>query len=184
MMAIDRSARPSVLDTSGERFSVQLTYTARRSLKSHAAVSHSSCWRASRASGISDEPFSRVGSDDIVPQHSGSLQSPGVEPTDAQRRAGRLAGLGTTVFTEMTALAARTAAINLGQGFPDSDGPPEVIEAAIRALRGGQNQYAPLPGVPALRTAIFEHQLRCYGLAPDDVLVTFGATEAIAASLL
>jgi N-succinyldiaminopimelate aminotransferase len=100
------------------------------------------------------------------------------------RSAARLTGLGTTVFTEMSALAARTGAINLGQGFPDTDGPPEVIEAAVAALRGGHNQYAPLPGVPPLRDAVFAHQRRCYGLEPEDVLITFGATEAIAAALL
>src|ERR1700728_4758999 len=60
-------------------------------------------------------------------------------------RAARLEGLGTTIFTEMSALAQRTGAINLGQGFPDSDGPSFVIEAAVAALRGGENQYAPLP---------------------------------------
>ena len=98
--------------------------------------------------------------------------------------AARVAGLGTTVFTEMSALAVRTGAINLGQGFPDTDGPAPVIEAAVAALRGGENQYAPLPGVPSLRDAVREHQRACYGLAPEDVLVTFGATEAIAAALL
>ncbi len=98
--------------------------------------------------------------------------------------AARAAGLGTSVFTEMTALAARTGAINLGQGFPDTDGPASVIEAAVRALRGGENQYAPLPGVPALREAVIEHQRSWYGLDPEDVLITFGATEAIAAALL
>jgi N-succinyldiaminopimelate aminotransferase len=98
--------------------------------------------------------------------------------------AARLAGLGTTIFTEMTALAVRTGAINLGQGFPDTDGPPAVIEAAVSALRGGENQYAPLPGVPALREAVLEHQRRFYGLEPEDVLITFGATEAIASALL
>ena len=98
--------------------------------------------------------------------------------------AARLAGLGTTIFTEMTALAARTGAINLGQGFPDTDGPSSVIEAAVAALRGGENQYAPLPGVPALREAVLEHQRDWYGLDPEDVLITFGATEAIAAALL
>jgi N-succinyldiaminopimelate aminotransferase len=98
--------------------------------------------------------------------------------------AARLTGLGTTVFTEMTALAARTGAINLGQGFPDTDGPAAVIEAAVAALRGGENQYAPLPGVPALREAVFAHQREWYGLDPGDVLITFGATEAIAAALL
>ena len=100
------------------------------------------------------------------------------------RRAARLQGLGTTIFTEMSALAARTGAINLGQGFPDTDGPAVVIEAAVEALRGGQNQYAPLPGVPSLCDAVREHQRDRYGLAPEDVLVTFGATEAIAAALL
>jgi N-succinyldiaminopimelate aminotransferase len=100
------------------------------------------------------------------------------------RRAARLTGLGTSVFTEMTALAQRTGAINLGQGFPDSDGPAEVIEAAVAALRGGENQYAPLPGVPQLRAAVREHQHAYYGLEPEDLLITFGATEAIAAALL
>jgi N-succinyldiaminopimelate aminotransferase len=98
--------------------------------------------------------------------------------------AARLAGLGTTIFTEMTALAVRTGAINLGQGFPDTDGPAAVIEAAVAALRAGENQYAPLPGVPALREAIFEHQRQWYGLEPEDVLVTFGATEAIASAVM
>jgi N-succinyldiaminopimelate aminotransferase len=100
------------------------------------------------------------------------------------RRATRLTGLGTSVFTEMTALAQRTGAINLGQGFPDTDGPAEVIEAAVAALRGGENQYAPLPGVPALRAAVLGHQRAYYGLEPEELLVTFGATEAIAAALL
>jgi N-succinyldiaminopimelate aminotransferase len=98
--------------------------------------------------------------------------------------AARVAGLGTTIFTEMSALALRTGAINLGQGFPDTDGPSAVIEAAVAALRGGENQYAPLPGVPALREAVFEHQRSWYGLDPEDVLITFGATEAIASALL
>ncbi len=100
------------------------------------------------------------------------------------RRAERLDGLGTTIFTEMSEIAARTGAINLGQGFPDTDGPQPIIEAAIAALRGGENQYAPLPGVPALRDAVRDHQRARYGLEPEDVLVTFGATEGIAAALL
>jgi N-succinyldiaminopimelate aminotransferase len=100
------------------------------------------------------------------------------------RSAARIDGLGTTVFTEMTALAASTGAINLGQGFPDTDGPPAAIEAAVAALRDGHNQYAPLPGVPALREAVLEHQKRHYGLEPEDLLITFGATEAIASALL
>ncbi|MCD7440653.1 pyridoxal phosphate-dependent aminotransferase [Streptomyces lincolnensis] len=100
----------------------------------------------------------------------------------------RLAEFGTTIFAEMSALAVRTGAINLGQGFPDTDGPEEVREAAVRALRAGHgNQYPPGPGIPELRTAISAHQQRRYGLSfdPDtEVLVTAGATEAIAASLL
>jgi N-succinyldiaminopimelate aminotransferase len=100
----------------------------------------------------------------------------------------RLAEFGTTIFAEMSALAAQTGSINLGQGFPDTDGPDEVREAAVRALRDGRgNQYPPGPGVPELRTAIAAHQLRRYGLSfdPDtEVLVTAGATEAIAAALL
>ncbi|WP_330174513.1 pyridoxal phosphate-dependent aminotransferase [Streptomyces sp. NBC_01498] len=100
----------------------------------------------------------------------------------------RLAEFGTTIFAEMSALAVRTGAINLGQGFPDTDGPEEVREAAVRALRDGRgNQYPPGPGVPELRTAIAGHQRHWYGLTYDpdtEVLVTAGATEAIAASLL
>ncbi|MCX4827963.1 MULTISPECIES: pyridoxal phosphate-dependent aminotransferase [unclassified Streptomyces] len=100
----------------------------------------------------------------------------------------RLAEFGTTIFAEMSALAVRTGAINLGQGFPDTDGPEQVREAAVRALRAGHgNQYPPGPGIPELRTAIADHQQRRYGMEfdPDrEVLVTAGATEAIAASLL
>jgi N-succinyldiaminopimelate aminotransferase len=101
--------------------------------------------------------------------------------------ASRLAGFGTTIFAEMSALADRTGSINLGQGFPDEDGPVEVLDAAARALRDGHNQYAPLGGVRALREAIAGHQARFYDLAVDPdagVQVTFGATEAIAAALL
>jgi N-succinyldiaminopimelate aminotransferase len=99
----------------------------------------------------------------------------------------RLEGFGTTIFAEMSALAARTGAINLGQGFPDTDGPPEVLEAAVEAMRAGRNQYPPGPGIPELRAAIAEHQRRFHGLELDpdgEVLVTTGATEAIAAALL
>jgi N-succinyldiaminopimelate aminotransferase len=99
-----------------------------------------------------------------------------------------LAGFGTTIFAEMSALALSTGSINLGQGFPDTDGPAEIAEAAIRAIREGKgNQYPPGPGIPELRTAVAEHQQRRYGLTwdPDtEVLVTAGATEAIAAALL
>ncbi|MET8561668.1 pyridoxal phosphate-dependent aminotransferase [Streptomyces flaveolus] len=100
----------------------------------------------------------------------------------------RLAAFGTTIFAEMSALAVATGSINLGQGFPDTDGPEEIREAAVRALRDGRgNQYPPGPGIPELRTAIAAHQLRRYGLSYDpdtEVLVTAGATEAIAAALL
>src|SRR5215208_739610 len=99
----------------------------------------------------------------------------------------KLAGFGTTIFAQMSELALRTGAINLGQGFPDTDGPREIVEVAVEALRGGQNQYPPGPGIPALREAIAAHQRRFYGLAPDpdgEVLVTTGATEGIAAALL
>ncbi|MFJ3231551.1 pyridoxal phosphate-dependent aminotransferase [Streptomyces sp. NPDC086787] len=100
----------------------------------------------------------------------------------------RLAGFGTTIFAEMSALAVRTGSINLGQGFPDTDGPEEIREAAARALLEGRgNQYPPGPGIPELRTAIADHQRRRYGLDHDpdtEVLVTAGATEAIAAALL
>ncbi|WP_052359649.1 pyridoxal phosphate-dependent aminotransferase [Actinoplanes friuliensis] len=94
---------------------------------------------------------------------------------------------GTTIFTEMSALAARTGSVNLGQGFPDTDGPPEMLAAAAEALRSGANQYPPLPGIPALRAAIVEHEHRFWGLSRDpdtEVVVTAGATEAIAASIL
>jgi N-succinyldiaminopimelate aminotransferase len=99
----------------------------------------------------------------------------------------RLAGFGTTIFAEMSALAAATGAINLGQGFPDQDGPIEGADAAIAAIRGGVNQYPPGPGIEELRVAIAAHQHRFWGLDIDpatEVLVTAGATEAVAASLL
>ncbi|CAA9348570.1 MAG: Aspartate aminotransferase [uncultured Nocardioidaceae bacterium] len=105
----------------------------------------------------------------------------------ADRLARRLHRVPPTIFTTMSALAARTGAINLGQGFPDQDGPPSVIEAAVAALRGGRNQYAPGPGVPELREAVARHQRRCYGIdldPADQVVVTAGATEAIAAAVL
>jgi N-succinyldiaminopimelate aminotransferase len=99
----------------------------------------------------------------------------------------KLQGFGTTIFAEMSALAVETGAINLGQGFPDYDGPPEVLEAAKAAIDGGLNQYPPGPGMPVLRQAIAEHQRRFWGLEYDpdtEVLVTAGATEALAATLL
>lgn len=99
----------------------------------------------------------------------------------------RLDGIPPTIFTEMSALAVRTQSVNLGQGFPDVDGPPEVIARAVQALETGQNQYAPGPGVPALRQAVARHQQRHYGLDLDpdtQVVVTTGCTEAVAAALL
>ncbi|AKH83739.1 aminotransferase [Streptomyces sp. CNQ-509] len=100
----------------------------------------------------------------------------------------RLTPFVTTIFAEMSALAVRTGSINLGQGFPDTDGPAEVAEAAVRAIREGRgNQYPPGPGIPELRHAVAEHQRRWYGLEWDpesEVLVTAGATEAVAAALL
>ena len=101
---------------------------------------------------------------------------------------GRLAGFGTTIFAEMSALDVKTGSINLGQGFPDTDGPQAVLDAAVEAIRSGVNQYPPGPGIPALRQAIAGgHQRRFYGLDVDpdgEVLVTAGATEALAGSLL
>ncbi|NJA56649.1 aminotransferase class I/II-fold pyridoxal phosphate-dependent enzyme, partial [Streptomyces sp. NEAU-H3] len=114
--------------------------------------------------------------------------TPKPPPSGRPLLAPRLAAFGTTVFAEMSALAARTGAINLGQGFPDTDGPEEVREAAVRAIRAGRgNQYPPGPGIPELREAVAAHQHRFHGITLDpdtEVLVTAGATEAIAATLL
>ncbi|WP_284043050.1 pyridoxal phosphate-dependent aminotransferase [Actinoplanes sp. M2I2] len=99
----------------------------------------------------------------------------------------RMRPFGTTIFTEMSALATRTGSINLGQGFPDTDGPAEMLDAAARALREGANQYPPLPGIPALRAAVAAHEQRFWRLERDpdsEVVVTAGATEAIAAAIL
>ncbi|SDB94091.1 N-succinyldiaminopimelate aminotransferase [Raineyella antarctica] len=99
----------------------------------------------------------------------------------------RMRSFGTTIFASMSALAAERGAINLGQGFPDTDGPPEVLEAAVRAIRSGHNQYPPGRGIAPLRQAIATHQQHHYGLAYDpdtQVLVTAGATEALTAAIL
>jgi N-succinyldiaminopimelate aminotransferase len=99
----------------------------------------------------------------------------------------RLDGIPPTIFTTMSVLAIRTGAVNLGQGFPDADGPPSVLQAARDAIAGGANQYAPGNGVAVLRQAIARHQQRHYGLDLDpdtQVLVTTGCTEGIAAALL
>ena len=99
----------------------------------------------------------------------------------------RIAPFGTTIFADMSALAVELGAVNLGQGFPDTDGPNEVLEAAIVAIRSGVNQYPPGPGMKVLRDAIARHQRRFYGVDYDpdaEVLVTAGATEAIAGAVL
>ena len=97
------------------------------------------------------------------------------------------AGLGTTIFTVMSALATEHGAINLGQGFPDADGPLAIREAAAKALIDGPNQYPPTRGLPALRQAIATHAKRFHGFDFDpntQVLVTSGATEALTASIM
>ncbi|MFI6708178.1 pyridoxal phosphate-dependent aminotransferase [Nonomuraea sp. NPDC050478] len=99
----------------------------------------------------------------------------------------RMRSFGTTIFAEMSALAVRTGAINLGQGFPDTDGPAAMLDHAVHAIRSGANQYPPGPGVTELRQAVSEHREEHYGLSYDpdgEILVTVGATEAIAASIL
>ncbi len=99
----------------------------------------------------------------------------------------RMRPFGTTIFTEMSALAVRTGAVNLGQGFPDTDGPASMLDAAAEALRSGHNQYPPRPGIPALRAAIAAHQRDFWQLEYDpetQVVVTAGATEAVAAAIL
>jgi N-succinyldiaminopimelate aminotransferase len=98
-----------------------------------------------------------------------------------------LGGLGTTIFTVMSALAAEHQSINLGQGFPDTDGPPDILRAAADALMEGPNQSPPMRGVPELRTAVAAHNRRFYGLEVDgttEVIITSGATEAITACLM
>ena len=99
----------------------------------------------------------------------------------------KLQGFGTTIFAEMSALAVATGSVNLGQGFPDTDGPREVLDAAIDAINSGLNQYPPGPGMQVLRDAIAAHQSRFYGVDYDpnsEVLVTAGATEALAGALI
>jgi aspartate/methionine/tyrosine aminotransferase len=98
-----------------------------------------------------------------------------------------LSATGTTIFTVMSALANQHQAINLGQGFPDYDGPPDVVRAAAEALMDGRNQYPPMTGVPELRAAVAAHNRRFYGIEADpnaEVVVTSGATEAITACLM
>lgn len=111
----------------------------------------------------------------------------GAAPGGREPLVARMREFGETIFAEMSALAARTGAVNLGQGFPDTDGPSLIAEAAVDAIRSGRNQYPPGIGIPELRQAIAAHQRRFYEIALDpdtEVLVTAGATEAIAAALL
>lgn len=99
----------------------------------------------------------------------------------------QLAALPTTIFTVMSELARAHDAINLGQGFPDTEGPRDMVQAAADALLDGRNQYAPLTGLPELRRAVADSNARFLGLeidAESEVIVTSGATEALAASLM
>ncbi|MEE3102922.1 MAG: aminotransferase class I/II-fold pyridoxal phosphate-dependent enzyme, partial [Actinomycetota bacterium] len=98
----------------------------------------------------------------------------------------RMQGHRLSIFAEMSTLALETGAINLGQGFPDTDGPSEVLDAAVAAIRAGHNQYPPDRGIPELRQAVADHQRRFYGLDvdPADVMVSTGASEALGASIL
>ena len=102
-------------------------------------------------------------------------------------RAGRIGAATTTIFAEMSALAVATQSINLGQGFPDTDGPAFMLEEARAAIASGMNQYPPGRGILPLRRAIAAHSSRTYGLSYDpesEVVITTGATEALAASML
>ena len=113
------------------------------------------------------------------------MPAPAYRPS--RRLARRLRSVPPTIFSEMSALAVRTGALNLGQGFPDRDGPSGAVEVAVEALRAGRNQYPPGAGIPELREAVAEHQRRHYGIELDptrEVVVTAGATEAIAAAVL
>lgn len=103
------------------------------------------------------------------------------------RLAARVATFGVTIFSEMSRLAVQHGAVNLGQGFPDFDGPEPAKDAAIAAIRAGENQYAPSSGTPALRQALARHARRFYGQAVDpetEITVTSGATEAMFAAML
>jgi aspartate/methionine/tyrosine aminotransferase len=104
------------------------------------------------------------------------------------KAANRILGeYGTTIFEVMSRLAEQHKAINLGQGFPDGNGPDDVRAAAVRALEAGPNQYPSMMGTPALRQAVAAHNRRFYGLEVDwqsEVMVTSGATESLAAALL
>jgi len=103
------------------------------------------------------------------------------------RVASRLSGIGTSIFAEMTSLAVQHGAVNLGQGFPDFDGPEFVKQAAEAAIRAGYNQYERMPGLLSLARAVADHERRFYGLDYDsesEITIHAGATEAIFATLL
>ena len=116
-----------------------------------------------------------------------ALDAPATHSTTSKYKAARVGSTAPTIFAEMSALAVATDSVNLGQGFPDSDGPAFMLEEAERAIAAGVNQYPPARGIAALRNAIVEHSHRRYGLAYDaetEVTVTAGATEALAATFL
>jgi methionine transaminase len=109
------------------------------------------------------------------------------EPAFTPAITSRLPNVGTTIFTVMSALAAETGAVNLGQGFPDFDCDPALVDAVTNAMRAGHNQYPPMPGVPALRQAMADKMLALYGLRCDpasEITVTAGATQAILTAIL
>lgn len=99
----------------------------------------------------------------------------------------RLQPFAETIFATMTARAVEVDAVNLGQGFPDSDGPAEMLEIAQREIAAGNNQYGPGRGLPVLREAVARQRARDYGITYDpdtEVFITVGATEAISATVL
>lgn len=111
----------------------------------------------------------------------------GADGPEQWRPAKRVRGMATSIFTEMTELARSTGAVNLGQGVPELDSPPELLKDVAEAVLAGHNQYPPAVGLPALREAVAEHQRRRYGLdyrVQGEVLITTGATEALASALL
>jgi N-succinyldiaminopimelate aminotransferase len=133
------------------------------------------------------QTFRAASTSAVVKEGAAPTPPPARRRTDARVIIREVSAPELSIFSRMTALAEQTGAVNLGQGFPEWNGPPSLIDAAVEAMRAGHNQYAPVPGVPALRLAIAEHQRRHYGieLDPDrEIQVTFGATEALAAALL
>ncbi|GLV78689.1 aminotransferase [Streptomyces hygroscopicus subsp. hygroscopicus] len=118
---------------------------------------------------------------------SGTADARGIVGTADWSPAARVRDMGTSIFTEMTELARRTGAVNLGQGVPELASPDALLKDVAEAVLSGNNQYPPAVGFPALREAVAEHQLRRYGLdynPAGEVLITTGATEALASALL